>query len=71
VLDYFTRRWVGASSTAWEGALSYLQSEISSDQNDFLCWSTIEEEIEKVVIAMTVDKVPGPDGILVEFYKKC
>src|SRR3954471_21374144 len=44
--------------------------QVSNEENTFLNYTFIEEEIKKAVFQMEHNKAPGPDGFPAEFYQQ-
>ena len=66
---YTARDLLEASVGAQKAAMSYLTEKISSKTKEALHISISQEELRTALWDMSLGKSPGPDGIVLEFYK--
>ena len=66
---YTARESPEASAGAQEAALRYLSDKLSSNAKSALQAPMSQEELRTALWDMRLGKSPGPDGIVLEFYK--
>jgi mannosylglycoprotein endo-beta-mannosidase len=60
------QRVCGLAPSTWGSA-----GQVSSAENEALCLTFSEDELEQVIQEMKTDTAPGPDGFPVLFFKRC
>ena len=70
LFNYFYDRWRLSTACSPVGDLDMIPELVTEEDNEGLCAPVTDWEIKKVVSSMALDKAPGPDGLLVEFYQR-